>query len=155
MRTVCWVENASAGAPDRAGKLAFLKTLSVLSVPSPRPTQKGQFLLEAMASGVPVVQPRLGVFTEVVERTGGGILTEAGDIDALVGTQVFVKHENYQPVGAFKCVSRLAKDPLRQSKLGVVRAVISRLLNRYGFRYSYKRWSRELPAALAIAVWSS
>ena len=58
------------GAPDRAGKLAFLKTLSVLSVPSPRPTQKGQFLLEAMASGVPVVQPRLGVFTEVVEQHG-------------------------------------------------------------------------------------
>ena len=72
------------GAPDRTGKLAFLKTLSVLSVPSPRPTQKGQFLLEAMASGVPVVQPRLGVFTEVVDQTGGGILTEAGDIDALV-----------------------------------------------------------------------
>jgi glycosyltransferase involved in cell wall biosynthesis len=72
------------GAPDRAGKLAFLQTLSVLSVPSPRPTQKGQFLLEAMASGVPVVQPRLGVFTEVVERTGGGILTEADDIESLV-----------------------------------------------------------------------
>ena len=49
-----------AGAPDRVRKLAFLQTLSVLSVPSPRPTQKGQFLLEAMASGVPVVQPRLG-----------------------------------------------------------------------------------------------
>ena len=60
------------GELDRAGKLAFLQTLSVLSVPSPRPTQKGQFLLEAMASGVPVVQPRLGVFTEVVENTGGG-----------------------------------------------------------------------------------
>ena len=72
------------GAPDRAGKLAFLQTVSVLSVPSPRPTQKGQFLLEAMASGVPVVQPRLGVFTEVVEQTGGGILTEADNVDALV-----------------------------------------------------------------------
>ena len=64
------------GALDRAGKLAFLQTLSVLSVPSPTPTQKGQFLLEAMASGVPVVQPRLGVFTEVVENTGGGVLTD-------------------------------------------------------------------------------
>ena len=72
------------GAPDRAGKLAFLQSLSVLSVPSPQPTQKGQFLLEAMASGVPVVQPRLGVFTEVVENTSGGILTDPGDIDGLV-----------------------------------------------------------------------
>jgi glycosyltransferase involved in cell wall biosynthesis len=72
------------GAVDRADKLAFLQSLSVLSVPSPQPTQKGQFLLEAMASGVPVVQPRLGVFTEVVENTGGGILTDAGDVDDLV-----------------------------------------------------------------------
>ncbi len=72
------------GALDRAGKLAFLKTLSVFSVPSPQPTQKGQFLLEAMASGVPVVQPRLGAFTEVVENTRGGILTDPGDVDDLV-----------------------------------------------------------------------
>jgi glycosyltransferase involved in cell wall biosynthesis len=72
------------GALDRAGKLAFLQSLSVLSVPSPLPTQKGLFLLEAMASGVPVVQPRLGVFTEVVEATGGGVLTEPGDVDDLV-----------------------------------------------------------------------
>ena len=72
------------GAPDRAGKLSFLQELSLLSVPSPQPTQKGQFLLEAMASGVPVVQPRLGVFTEVVENTGGGLLTEPGDVDGLV-----------------------------------------------------------------------
>jgi glycosyltransferase involved in cell wall biosynthesis len=72
------------GAVDRAGKLAFLQALSVFSVPSPEPTQKGQFLLEAMASGVPVVQPRLGAFTEVVENTGGGILTDPGDVDGLV-----------------------------------------------------------------------
>jgi glycosyltransferase involved in cell wall biosynthesis len=29
------------------------------------------------------VQPRLGVFTEVVEKTGGGILTTPGDVDSL------------------------------------------------------------------------
>ena len=72
------------GAPDRAGKIAFLQTLSVLSVPSPYPTQKGQFLLEAMASGVPVVQPRRGAFTEVVETTGGGVLVDPDDLDGLV-----------------------------------------------------------------------
>jgi glycosyltransferase involved in cell wall biosynthesis len=71
------------GSPDRAGKLAFLETLSVLSVPATRPNQKGQFLLEAMASGVPVVQPRQGVFTEIVEKTGGGILTDPDDVGAL------------------------------------------------------------------------
>jgi len=71
------------GALDRAEKIAFVQGLSVLSVPSPYPTQKGQFLLEAMASGVPVVQPRIGAFTEVVEATGGGILVDDGDLDGL------------------------------------------------------------------------
>jgi glycosyltransferase involved in cell wall biosynthesis len=70
-------------APDRDGKLAFLTTLGVLSVPATRPNQKGQFLLEAMASGVPVVQPRSGVFTEIIENTGGGVLTDVGDVDGL------------------------------------------------------------------------
>jgi glycosyltransferase involved in cell wall biosynthesis len=71
------------GAPDRDGKLAFLRTLDVLSVPATRPNQKGQFLLEALASGVPVVAPRSGVFIEIVERTGGGILTEPDNLDDL------------------------------------------------------------------------
>jgi glycosyltransferase involved in cell wall biosynthesis len=36
-----------------------------------------------MASGVPVVQPRRGAFTEVVEKTGGGLLVAPDDTDSL------------------------------------------------------------------------
>jgi glycosyltransferase involved in cell wall biosynthesis len=71
------------GAVDRDGKLAFLQTLDVLSVPATYDEPKGVFLIEAMASGVPVVQPRRGAFTEIVERTGGGVLVEPGDPAAL------------------------------------------------------------------------
>ncbi|HLG60071.1 MAG TPA: glycosyltransferase [Vicinamibacterales bacterium] len=71
------------GALDRAGKLAFLRHLDVLSVPATYDEPKGMFLLEAMASGVPVVQPRRGAFTEVVEKTGGGILVEPDNPEAL------------------------------------------------------------------------
>jgi glycosyltransferase involved in cell wall biosynthesis len=71
------------GAIDSAAKLAFLRTLSVLSVPTPYDEPKGVFLLEAMASGVPVVQPRRGSFTEVVENTGGGVLVEPDNPAAL------------------------------------------------------------------------
>ena len=39
------------GAVDRDGKLAFLRTLDVLSVPAPYDEPKGVFLLEAMARG--------------------------------------------------------------------------------------------------------
>ena len=44
---------------------------------------KGLYLLEAMASGVPVVQPRHGAFPEVIEKTGGGLLVEPDDADSL------------------------------------------------------------------------
>ncbi|MGB7220722.1 MAG: glycosyltransferase family 4 protein [Vicinamibacterales bacterium] len=71
------------GAVDRNGKLAFLRSLDVLSVPATYDEPKGVFLLEAMASGVPVVQPRRGAFTEIVERTGGGVLVAPDDPAAL------------------------------------------------------------------------
>ncbi|RPH57067.1 MAG: glycosyltransferase [Acidobacteria bacterium] len=71
------------GALDRAGKLAFLRTLDVLSVPATYDEPKGMFLLEAMAAGVPVVQPRRGAFVEIVERTGGGLLVNPDDPDSL------------------------------------------------------------------------
>ena len=71
------------GAVDRDGKLAFLRSLDVLSVPATYDEPKGMFLLEAMASGVPVVQPRRGAFTEVVEKTGGGLLVAPDDAEAL------------------------------------------------------------------------
>jgi glycosyltransferase involved in cell wall biosynthesis len=67
------------GELDLAGKIEFLRSLNVLSVPSTYDEPKGIFLLEAMASGVPVVQPRRGAFPEIVERTGGGVMVEPDD----------------------------------------------------------------------------
>jgi glycosyltransferase involved in cell wall biosynthesis len=71
------------GALDRAAKLAFLRRLDVLSMPATYDEPKGFPLLEAMATGVPVVQPRRGSFTEIVTRTGGGLLVDADDAEQL------------------------------------------------------------------------
>ncbi len=57
--------------PLRSG---FLQSLSVLSVPARRPEAFGLFQIEAMACGVPVVQPRLGAYPEIVAATGGGVI---------------------------------------------------------------------------------
>ena len=54
-----------------------------MSVPATYAEPKGIFLLEAMANGVPVVQPRRGAFPEIIERTGGGLIVDADDAEAL------------------------------------------------------------------------
>src|SRR4051812_32755659 len=66
------------GSVDRDAKLEFLRSLDVLSVPATYEEPKGVFLLEAMGEGVPVVQPRRGAFTEIVEHTAGGLLVPPG-----------------------------------------------------------------------------
>ena len=40
-------------------------------------------MIEALAAGVPVVQPCSGAFPELVEATDGGVLCEPGDPRAL------------------------------------------------------------------------
>jgi glycosyltransferase involved in cell wall biosynthesis len=76
-------EFAYRGVLDRHDKIAFLHQLDVLSVPTPYSDPKGMFVFEAMANGVPVVQPRHGAFPEVIEKTSGGLLFEPGDTEAL------------------------------------------------------------------------
>jgi glycosyltransferase involved in cell wall biosynthesis len=71
------------GVLDRPAKLRFLQSVDVLSVPATYDEPKGLSLLEAMAAGVPVVQPRRGSFPEIVERTGGGLLVESSDAESL------------------------------------------------------------------------
>jgi glycosyltransferase involved in cell wall biosynthesis len=71
------------GVLDRAEKIAFLRGLDVMSVPATYDEPKGVSLLEAMACGVPLVQPRRGGFTEILESTGGGLLVPADDPQSL------------------------------------------------------------------------
>ena len=68
---------------DRAGKLAFLRSLSVFSVPALYGEAFGLYVIEALAAGVPVVQPRHAAFPELVEASGGGVLCEPGNPKAL------------------------------------------------------------------------
>ena len=71
------------GEIDRDAKLAMLDSIDVLSVPTVYPESKGVFVLEALARGVPVVEPAHGSFPELIRATGGGVLVPPGDARAL------------------------------------------------------------------------
>lgn len=71
------------GEVNRDEKIAFLTSLDVMSVPTPYVEPKGLFLIEAMACGTPVVQPRHGAFPEIITLTRGGLLVDANSPRAL------------------------------------------------------------------------
>ncbi len=86
---------------DRASRIEFLRTLTVLSVPAPDGAAFGTFLLESMAAGVPVVQPKSGAFPEIIEATGGGLCYTPGT-----------------PAGLAEALEQLLGDPDRVAELG-------------------------------------
>ena len=71
------------GSPDLANKVRFLRSLDLFSVPTDYHEPKGLFVLEALAAGVPVVQPDHGAFGELLGSTGGGVLVSPGSVEEL------------------------------------------------------------------------
>ncbi|MEO7297885.1 MAG: glycosyltransferase family 4 protein, partial [Verrucomicrobiota bacterium] len=61
---------------SREEKQNFLKSLTVFSVPALYGEAFGLYVIEALASGIPVVQPRHAAFPELIEATGGGLIAE-------------------------------------------------------------------------------
>ena len=71
------------GSPDRQGKIDFLRGIDVFSVPARFVEPKGIYALEAMACGIPVVEPDHGAFPEMLTASGGGRLVPHGDARSL------------------------------------------------------------------------
>lgn len=69
--------------PSRAEKIALLSAWTVFSVPATYGEAFGLYVIEALAAGVPVVQPRHGAFPELLAATGGGVLCKPNDPKAL------------------------------------------------------------------------
>lgn len=71
------------GSPDGEGKIAFFRDVDAFSVPARFVEPKGIYALEAMACGIPVVEPDHGAFPEMLSASGGGLLVPHGDSAAL------------------------------------------------------------------------
>ena len=101
---------ASAGLTDRTEwcpnltreeKINFLRSLTLFSVPTTYPEAFGLYVIEALACGVPVVQPDTAAFPELVTATGGGLCVPPRDSQALA-----------------RAWRDLLSDPARRAKLG-------------------------------------
>jgi len=75
---VTWSPNIS-----REQKTAMLASLTLFSVPATYPEAFGLYLVEALAAGVPVVQPDASSFREIVTTSQAGLLVTPGDPAAL------------------------------------------------------------------------
>lgn len=66
---VFWVEEF-----EGVERQKFFDSVRLISVPVLHGEAFGLYQLEAMASGIPMVQPALGAFPEVINTSGGGIV---------------------------------------------------------------------------------
>jgi len=69
---------------NRQEKIDFLTKLSLFCVPARVPEAFGLYVIEAMATGVPVVLPNHGSFPEILEITGGGITYSPTESESLL-----------------------------------------------------------------------
>ena len=118
------------GEVDRHQKIDFLDSLHVLSVPTTYKESKGLFILEALANGVPVVQPRHGSFPELIAATNGGILVDPESPDAIAeGISQLMSDSDYREKlgqqGKEAVHREFSDDMMAEATLAVYRKYIS------------------------------
>ena len=86
---------------DEHARLEFIRELTLLSVPSKQPEAFGLFQIEAMASRVPVVQPDVAGFSEIINLSQGGVLYSPNTPEALAAA-----------------IERLLDNPSKRNELG-------------------------------------
>jgi glycosyltransferase involved in cell wall biosynthesis len=74
--------------PDafRNSRAEFLASLTLLSSPVPEGEAFGTYVVEAMAAGLPVVEPAVGAYPEIFQEAGCGTLCATADARELAAT---------------------------------------------------------------------
>jgi glycosyltransferase involved in cell wall biosynthesis len=68
------------------GRKEFFARTSMISVPVRNGEAFGIYIAESMASGIPVIQPALGAFPELISLTGGGIIYQQNNPETLMSS---------------------------------------------------------------------
>lgn len=74
----------------RDEKIQFLQSLTVFSVPALYGEAFGLYVIEALAAGVPVVQPRHAAFPEIMRASGGGVICEPNTAALVEGIETLL-----------------------------------------------------------------
>lgn len=114
----------------KAARRKFLHSITALSVPSSCGEAFGLFILEAGGCGVPVVQPDVGAFREVIDMTGGGLTYDPTDENALPETlkRVLLNPEYARSLGAAahaSVLSRFTSDAMAEKMMSVYERVVA------------------------------
>lgn len=117
------------GEVEWAEKLAFLRSLDVLSVPTIYQEPKGRFVFEALAHAVPVVVPNHGAFPEILEATEGGLLFRPESTEALAMTLLDLQRDPERArtlgrAGRAAVLERFDHRTLAEATLEVYRGVV-------------------------------
>ncbi len=90
---------------ENEGRHEFFSKVSLISVPVLEGEAFGMYLLEAMASGVPVVQPALGAFPEIINLSEGGVIYEPNKPEELANALVDL-HKNAEKLSSLSKKAR-------------------------------------------------
>ncbi|MBI9034779.1 MAG: glycosyltransferase family 4 protein [Bacteroidales bacterium] len=119
----------------RTEKLSeFFSDVSVLSVPVINGEAFGLYQLEALACGVPIIQPNVGAFPEIIEASGGGALFEPNNSDALAEklSEILSDSQRLQQLsvtGRNSVIKRFNTQISTQNMVNIYKEVSSRTVN--------------------------
>jgi glycosyltransferase involved in cell wall biosynthesis len=98
---------------SREEKVRILRSLDVFSVPATASEAFGLYVIEAMAAGVPVVQPRAWAFPEIVGERAG-VLFDPG------------KNEDGTALALADALEEILRDPARLRACGAAARELAR-----------------------------
>lgn len=75
-------------------KEEFFSNIDIMSVPVRKQDGYGLYILEANVTGIPVVQPETGAFSEIIEKTKGGITYSPDTVEELSSALLKLFNDN-------------------------------------------------------------
>lgn len=114
----------------RAEKISFFHSLDVFCTPAMYGEAFGLYVIEALAAGLPVVQPRHAAFPEIVEATGGGVIAEPNAAALAIAIEELLLNPTHAralgEAGRQKVLERFAVDHMAANVLAAFQEAVAR-----------------------------